>query len=69
MSHTIRFLTGPEFLSFPAIAGTHMPIAEIRPYIELIRQMYHYFNMIAKILVYKFYFTAWLLINVMAWEF
>lgn len=25
-----------------------MPIAEIRPYIELIRQMYHYFNMIAK---------------------
>ena len=49
MFHTIRFLTGPEFLSFPAIAGTHMPIAEIRPYIEPIRQMYHYFNMIAKI--------------------
>ena len=25
-----------------------MPIAEIRPYIEPIRQMYYYFNMIAK---------------------
>jgi hypothetical protein len=48
MTHTIRFLTGPEFLSFPATAGTYMPIAEIRPYIESTRQIYHYSNMIAK---------------------